>query len=65
MLAPSIVKCPEAVTLAIHRPDGFAAGKKRVTGKLKLDVAAITNCIRSISWYSSIQDALANFLLTL
>ena len=29
MLVPSIVKCPEeeAVTLAIHRPDGSAAGK--------------------------------------
>ena len=31
MLVPSIVKCPEAVTLSIHRPDGSAAGKKEYT----------------------------------
>ena len=30
MLVPSIVKCLPAGTLAIHRPDGFVKGKKRV-----------------------------------
>ncbi len=37
MLVPSIVKCPEeeAVTLAIHRPDGSAAGKKAITSAPK------------------------------